>query len=89
MKQDELVATNVRLPKTHLKALKQEALRREKSVNYLLRQLIERYLHTTLFGTDKEKERPIRSVWDFPHIARRTGDRRLAEKIDSIVYGAK
>lgn len=88
MKQDELVATNIRLPKTQLRALKQKALKKEKSVNFLIRQLIERYV-----GESSPKPHigyhAKRSIWDFPKLARKTGDRRLTARIDKIVYGGK
>lgn len=88
MSQQEFVTTNIRVPKTHLKALKQEALKKEKSVNFLLRRLIERYL-MGLFPEPSRGRHPMRSIWDFPRIARKTGDRHLTAQIDRIVYGKK
>lgn len=80
----EFITTNIRLPKEYLKGLKQKALQREKSVSFLLRELVREYL-----GEDvrEKQQRAAYSIWDFPRLARKTGDSRLASKIDPIIYG--
>lgn len=82
---DEFVITNIRLPKRDLKALKHEALMRERSVNALLREMIDRYFQTE--GRPASTEKTHRSVWDLPGYAEHTGDPHLAECVDAIVYG--
>ncbi|TSC79728.1 MAG: hypothetical protein G01um101429_403 [Parcubacteria group bacterium Gr01-1014_29] len=85
MRTEELVTTNIRLPKNQLRALKQEALQKEKSVGFLLRELIRMHVQS---GTHKiHKKRKITSIWDLPKLAVDMGDSTLASHIDDIVYG--
>ena len=42
--QDEMTTTNIRLPKTHLKALKRVAVEREYSLSRLVREILEEFL---------------------------------------------
>lgn len=87
MRYREFITTNIRLPKDYLKALKQEALRKEKSVSFLLRELVKEHFRPQIM--DKEIKGRTRSIWDFPKLAKKTGNPRLASTVDEIVYGGK
>ena len=82
----ELVTTNIRMPKGYIKALKQEALQKEKSVSFLLRELVKEHLGER--GLESRIRGRARSIWNLPNLARKTGNPNLASDIDKIVYGA-
>ncbi len=84
---EKLTTTNVRLPKRHLRALKQEALRRDKSVGFIVRELIRAHVHGDV--PKGKQSRKIISIWDLPKLAADMGDNTLASCVDEIVYGAK
>lgn len=85
MSRQELVTTNIRLPKEHWRALKQEALQEEKSVGSLMRELVRNHIGET--GGKAKKKRNIMSIWDLPKLAKKTGDSTLASRVDEIAYG--
>lgn len=85
-REDEFVVTNIRLPKGDLRALKHEALRTERSVNALLRDMIRKHLRIGKRPVSAGRRR--RSIWDLPEYAQKTGEAHLAERVDDIVYGA-
>ena len=87
MRYREFVTTNLRLPKEYLRALKEEALRKEKSVSFLMRELVKQYIQPRGLKMQEEKRSKPRSIWDFPKLAKKTGDSHLALKVDRIVYG--
>lgn len=74
------ITTNIRITKEDLRQLKLSALRENKSVSAILRELIRQY--TQLSGQKKQ----LRSLTVLEKYAVKTGDKNLARKIDSIVY---
>lgn len=85
MREKQFITTNIRLPKEYLKALKQEALQREKSVSFLLRELV--YQHIKSVPEKVKERRKIFSIWEFGKLAKKTGDSSISSQIDNIVYG--
>lgn len=87
MQEKQFITTNIRLPKEYLKALKHEALQKEKSVSFLLRELVHEHLKSVPEKLRARKK--IFSIWEFDKLAKKTGDPSLSSRIDKIVYGAK
>lgn len=90
MRTEELVTTNIRLPKNQLRALKQEALQKEKSVGFLLRELIRMHVQGSIQKTPKIKKGE--TFFDIlKSIEKRgfKGPKDLAQNMDKYLYGGK
>ena len=87
MHNQELVTTNIRLTKEHLKALKEEAFREEKSVGFLLRELVKNHIEKK--GKKSPAKRKINSLWDLPKLAVDMKDSKVASRVDDILYRSK
>ncbi|TSC71797.1 MAG: hypothetical protein G01um101470_497 [Parcubacteria group bacterium Gr01-1014_70] len=91
MQNEELVTTNIRLPKNQLRALKQEALQKEKSVGFLLRELIRVHVQG---GAQKVRPK-IKGRETFFDILKSIekqgfkGPKDLAQNLDKYLYGGK
>ena len=85
MPNEELVTTNIRLPKNQFRALKQEALQKDKSVSFLLRELIRMHVQSEI--PKVRRKRKITSIWDLPKLGTDMGDSAVASHIDDIAYG--
>jgi hypothetical protein len=86
--QDGMATTNIRLPKTHLKALKRVAVERECSLSRLVREILEEFLERqrrplspAAFGND-----PLFGLGTKPG---RSGLADLAEHHNKYLYGRK
>lgn len=90
MRIEELVTTNIRLPKSQLRALKQEALQKEKSVGFLLRELIRTHIQGEIHRTDKIKGgETFFDVLAFIEKRGFKGPKDLAKNMDKYLYGGK
>lgn len=86
--QADMTATNIRLPKAHLKALKRVAVEREQSLSGLLREIVEEFL-------DRERRPVSPSAYRRDPLFRpgtrpgRSGLGDLAEHHNKYLYGGK
>jgi len=83
-----MTTTNIRLPKSHLKALKRVAVEQECSLSRLVREIVEEFLHRqrrplspSLFRKD-----PLFRLGTKPG---RSGLGDLAEDHDKYLYGSR
>ncbi len=81
----QYTTTNIRLPREDLKQLKYEAVRENKSVAALIREVIKQ----RVLGVRAQSKEGKISFWDLPKYAVKTGYRHLARDADKIVYGGK
>lgn len=72
--------TNIRVPKEDLKRLKLSALKENKSISAILRELIEQYIRLS------RERQPRNSLSTLEKYAVKTSDKKLASRIDKIVY---
>ncbi|MBT9171077.1 MAG: hypothetical protein DDT18_01440 [Actinobacteria bacterium] len=72
--------TNIRVPKEYLRRLKISALKENKSVSAILRELIEQY---TKFPHQQKQKNSLSILEKY---AVKTGNKKLASQIDRIVY---
>lgn len=74
------ITTNIRVPKEDLKRLKLSALKENKSISAILRELIEQYIR---LSREQQPHNPLSALEKY---AVKTGDKKLASRIDKIVY---
>jgi len=72
--------TNIRVPKEDLKRLKLSALKENKSISAILRELIEQYIK---LSCERQPRNPLSALEKY---AVKTGDKKLSGRIDKIVY---
>lgn len=79
-----MIETNIRLPEDLLKTLKYRAIEERKSVNQIIREVIERFLSTTPQPEEQKKD-PFDDVIGIG----RSGIRDASSKHDRYLYGKK
>lgn len=90
MKSEELVTTNIRLPRNQLRALKQEALQKEKSVGFLLRELVRTHTQSKIQKTHNKKDgETFFDVLTSMEKRGFKGPKDLAKNMDKYLYGGK
>lgn len=78
------IATNIRLPKEVLKALKYKAIEEKKSVNQLIREAIEKFLATAI-KPERHTKDPFEDIIGIVKSGIKDGSKRH----DSYLYGKK
>ena len=72
--------TNIRVLKEDLKRLKLSALKENRSISAILRELIEQYIR---LSRERQPRNPLSALEKY---AVKTGDKKLSGRIDKIVY---
>lgn len=83
---NNMMTTNVRIPRDELLTYREYALNQGKSFSQLVREVLAKAVQPAASIIDKRKKTKKRSFWDIGKYAIRGGDPKASQNIDKYVY---